>query len=86
LLCDLSQDQANLSVEDFARIFQDLKVTSSVGLRKEALNLALTHNMAIYDALYVAATQTLEGILFTADQKLYAIAKTYGKARLLQAT
>jgi predicted nucleic acid-binding protein len=47
-------------------------VANSEALVKDAVNLANSYNVAIYDALYLALAQHLNGVFLTADQKLVA--------------
>jgi predicted nucleic acid-binding protein len=63
-----------------------MRIVGTPELVEEALNIALTQNITIYDSLYVAASKKLTGTLYTADQKLYAIASTITNSTLLKPT
>jgi len=44
----------------------------------EALALAVTHDLSVYDALYLAVTLHLGGVMHTADATLHAAAVAAG--------
>jgi predicted nucleic acid-binding protein len=45
---------------------------------ESAIQLALTHNLSVYDALYLALAFNVGATLFTADTKLASVARTVG--------
>jgi predicted nucleic acid-binding protein len=53
-------------------------------IAQETAQIALTQNIPVYDALFIAAAQKLNGILYTADQKLCTTANKTAKSRLLK--
>ena len=40
-------------------------------LLKQALNLALSFSLTVYDGVYLAVAKNVKGILITADKKFY---------------
>jgi predicted nucleic acid-binding protein len=72
---DLTQEEANATINDLAKIYDALQIISTRELTQKSTEIALTQNITIYDSLYLAATQELNATLFTADQKLHNIAK-----------
>ena len=69
---------AGLSEE---RILQDLETFSALGVEiipfsidvlNSAVNLSLEHDLAVYDAYFLALAQTMEIPLITADRKMLA--------------
>ncbi len=67
---------AGLSEE---RILQDLETFSALGIEiipfsidilNSAVNLSLEHDLAVYDAYFLALAQTMEIPLITADRKM----------------
>jgi predicted nucleic acid-binding protein len=48
------------------------------------MRIAITQNITVYDALYIAAAHKLNATLYTADQKLYAKATQITKSKLLK--
>ncbi len=86
LLSELKVENAKLAVGDLTRVFDKLNVVTAREVSEEALNIALTQNVPVYDALYIALSQKLDGSLYTADQKLYATAKAVTKTKLLKLT
>jgi predicted nucleic acid-binding protein len=49
-----------------------LTIISTRTIAEETINIAITKNISVYDATYIALTQKLNGTLYTADQKLAA--------------
>lgn len=52
-------------------------------IAEETMSIGQTHNITIYDALYIALTQKINGVFYTADQKLYNVANKIVKTKLL---
>jgi predicted nucleic acid-binding protein len=70
VLKDLKAEEANPAAEDLTRIYDGLNIIAAREIAAEAMHVALTQNVSVYDALYIAAAQKLNGTLYTADQKL----------------
>jgi predicted nucleic acid-binding protein len=81
---DLKPDEARTAADDFTRIFLGLNIAQTNDLRQDAMEIALTQNIAFYDSLYVAASKKLGGTLYTADQKLYRVACKIANSTLLK--
>jgi predicted nucleic acid-binding protein len=61
-------DAARQDVADLVRL--PLQVASTAALAEAALSLAIAHEIAAYDAAYVALSQRLSLPLVTADERL----------------
>jgi len=59
------------------QIYSRLKIFESKMLYREALKLALSLNITVYDALYMAAARKSGAKLYTADEKLKDVASRY---------
>jgi predicted nucleic acid-binding protein len=70
ILKDLKLEEANSAVEDLTRIYDGLNIIATREITAEAMHVALTQNISVYDSLYIAAAQKMNGTLYTADQKL----------------
>jgi predicted nucleic acid-binding protein len=84
ILKDLKPEEANPALEDLTRIYDSLNVIPTRELTSEALHVALTQNITIYDSLYIAAAQKMNGTLYTADQKLCSAANGVTNSKLLK--
>ncbi|MEM2687631.1 MAG: type II toxin-antitoxin system VapC family toxin [Thermoproteota archaeon] len=65
------------AAEDLMQIYSRLVVLESRELHREALELALSLNVTVYDALYVAAARKSGAKLYTADRKLKDTSSRY---------
>ena len=84
VLKDLELEEANSAVEDLARIYDGLNIIAAREITTEAMHVALTQNISVYDALYIAAAQKMNGTLYTADQKLCNAANGITNTKLLK--
>jgi predicted nucleic acid-binding protein len=84
ILKDLKMEEAKPAAEDLTKIYDGLKIITTRELEDETMQIALTQNMTVYDSLYIAATQKLNGTLYTADQKLYTTADRVANSKLLK--
>jgi predicted nucleic acid-binding protein len=84
LLKDLKPEEAAPAMEDLTRIYDGLNVVTAREVAEETAQIALTQNITIYDALFIAAAQKLNGTLYTADQKLCAEANKTANSKLLK--
>ena len=82
---DLKIEEAMPVVEDLARVYDRLNIVKAREIVAPATQIALSQNITVYDALYFAAAQQLNGTLYTADLKLCNAAKRYVNVRLLKA-
>ena len=73
-------------VQDLLTIYDNLTIVPARVVAEEAINIAATKNASVYDALYIALTQKLNGTLYTADQKLCTTANTITNTKLLKPT
>ena len=81
---DLKAEDAESAAEDLAKIYGKLNVIATSEVSREALKLSLTHNITVYDALYIAAARKLKATLYTADSKLYRVARKLSSSELLE--
>ena len=51
---------------------------------ERGLEIALSEDVTIYDALYIALAEALKAELLTADEKQYYAAKNYVRAKLIR--
>jgi len=79
LLKDIRLEEINSAVEDLTIVYDGLNIVPARELTTESVQIALKHNLSIYDALYIAASEKINGTLYTADQKLCNIAKKVTK-------
>jgi predicted nucleic acid-binding protein len=84
IIKDLKAEEANGAVEDLTKLYDGLKVIVGREIAAEAMHVVLAQNISAYDALYIAAAQKINGTLYTADQKLYALASRSGNTKLLK--
>ena len=69
-----------LTSEEGKAIFTDIidmpvRLVGHKNMVKHALELVETHNMTVYDSLYLALALEQAGVVFTADKKLLETAK-----------
>ena len=83
VLRDLKEEDANAAAEDLTKIHDKLNIVTTRENTPEAMQIALTQDITVYDALYIAAAQKTNGALFTADQKLYNAAQGITNAKQL---
>jgi predicted nucleic acid-binding protein len=81
---DVTLEDAKAAVQDLEEIYDRLNVFAARKLVEEALNIALTHNLTVYDALYMAAANKADATLYTADLKLYEKASKIARSKLLK--
>lgn len=81
---DLKSEEARKTAHDLIKICDKLDKLTTQELAEEATNIALTQDITMYDALYIAATQKLNATFFTADQKLHNIAGKITNSKLLK--
>jgi predicted nucleic acid-binding protein len=84
LLKDLKPEEATQAIEDLTRIYDGLNIVTTREITHETAQIALTQNITIYDALFIAAAQKLDGTLYTADQKLCTTANKTANTKLLK--
>jgi predicted nucleic acid-binding protein len=70
LLKDIDPKEANLAIEDLTKIYDDLAITPTRELKDQAMHIAISQNITVYDALFIAAAQKINATLYTADRKL----------------
>lgn len=51
-------------------MYDGLNIIITRDLPDETMQIALAQNLTIYDAIYVASAQKINGTLFTSDQRL----------------
>jgi predicted nucleic acid-binding protein len=72
LLKDLEPKEASLAIEDLTKLYDDLSITPTRELKDQAIQIAMTQNISVYDALFIAAAQKTNATLYTADKRLCA--------------
>jgi predicted nucleic acid-binding protein len=70
LLKDLEPKEAILAIEDLTKLYDDLTITTTRELKDQAMHIAISQNITVYDALFIAAAQKINAALYTADKKL----------------
>jgi len=81
---DLKTEDARSAVQDLTKVWDGLNVLSTRELSEEAVDIALTQDVTIYDSLYMAAAKKLDATLYTADGRLYDAAKKITSSKLLE--
>lgn len=84
VLKDLKVEEANPAAEDLTRIYDGLNIIAAREIAAEAMHVALAQNISVYDSFYIAASQKMNGTLFTADQKLHDAANGVTHSKLLK--
>ena len=83
LLKDLEPKEASLVAEDLTKLYDGLSITPTRELKDEAMQIAISQNITVYDALFIAATQKINATLYTADKKLCSKTDKLIKSKLL---
>jgi predicted nucleic acid-binding protein len=83
LLKDLEPEEASLAAEDLTKLYDGLSITSTRELKDEAMQIAMSQNITVYDALFIAVTQKTNATLYTADKKICAKTDKLIKSKLL---
>lgn len=81
---DLKTEDARSVVQDLTKVWDSLNVLSTRELSEEAVDMALTQDVTIYDSLYMAAARKLDARLYTADGRLHDAAKKITASKLLK--
>ena len=81
---DLKIEDVKSTVQDLTTIYDRIKILSARELSEEAIEIALTQNIAIYDSLYIAAARKLKATIYTADRKLHTASSKLADAKLLR--
>ena len=84
MLSDLKNEDTKSAIEYLLKVYNGLNVIATRDLAEETINIAQTKKTPVYDALYIALTQKINGTLYTADQKLCTIANTITNTKLLK--
>ena len=84
VLKDLKAEEAKPTTEDLKRIYDGLNIIATREIAAEAMHVALTQNISVYDSLYIAAAQKINGTLYTADQKLCNVTNGSVNTKLLK--
>ncbi len=66
---EISREQAHVITTAISQYIP--KLHRSVELSERALELALTLNHPVYDCIYLACADMVEGVMITADRKLH---------------
>jgi predicted nucleic acid-binding protein len=83
ILKDLKPEEAILTVEDLRKLYGGLKITATRELMDEAMQIAISQNITVYDSFFIAAAQKIGATLYTADKKLCAKTDKIIKSKLL---
>jgi predicted nucleic acid-binding protein len=81
---DLSIEDGKAAIQDLKKVYDRLPVFTARELTEEAFDISLNQNMAVYDALYIAAAHKTDATLYTADRKLHEKATKIIRSRLLK--
>ena len=80
---DLKMEEVESTINDLTRIYDAVSVISTREVSGEAVKIALTEKISIYDSVYIAAAMKLKATLITADKKLYDASKGMVSARTI---
>ena len=72
---DIDEKTLKEAIRDLLNLWTKLNILSTYELSLKAINIAITDNITIYDALYIAAAIKYRAGLATFDQKQREIAK-----------
>lgn len=86
LLKDLNAEDTKSAVAYLLTVYSQLNIIPTQDLATQTIDITQTKKVPVYDALYIAAAQQINGILYTADQKLYSTANTITNTKLLKLT
>lgn len=86
MLSDLKPEETKSAIEYLLKIHNELTVIATRDLAQETIKIAQTTKTPVYDALFIALTQKVNGTLYTADQKLCTTANTITNTKLLKPT
>jgi predicted nucleic acid-binding protein len=70
LLKDLEPKEAILAIEDLTKLYDNFIITPTRELKDQAMHIAISQNITVYDALFIVAAQKTNATLYTADKKL----------------
>ena len=84
LLKDLEPKEASFAIEDLTKLYDDLAITSTRELKDAAMQIAISQNITVYDALFIAAAQKMNATLYTADKKICSKTGKLVKTKLLK--
>ena len=81
---DLKEEEAISATNDLKNIFNKINVLKTKDISTEAMNIALSKNISIYDSLYIAAAKKMNSTLYTADEKLYRYSSEMVTTRMIK--
>ena len=81
---DLETEDAKSAAQDLNEIYDKLNVLTTLELSEQALDIALTKNITVYDSLFIIAARKLKATLYTADQKLHNISENIATSKMLK--
>lgn len=84
LLTDLKIEEIPSAIDDLTKVYDNLNIVNARKIAVETSDVALTQNIPVYDALYIALAQKISGTLYTADQKLCTTASKVTNSKLLK--
>ncbi len=77
LLKDIGIEEAKSAASDLVALCRRLEIVATLDAWEECLELALKEGVTVYDALYVAAAKARSAELYTADSRLYEVARAH---------
>lgn len=83
MLKKIKAGEAILAVEDLIEFYDKLNIVKARETAMETGQIAIAQNIAIYDALFIAITQKVNGSLLTADRRLHVVAQKVTDSTLL---
>jgi predicted nucleic acid-binding protein len=82
---ELDERSANIIIEVLtAHLPKAIEVRSGLDYLERAFEIAKEEKVTVYDALFVALAESLNGDLITCDEKQYEVALKYVGAKLLK--
>jgi predicted nucleic acid-binding protein len=81
---DIKKEEIATATEQLAEFYDRLDIITTRDCLEKTMHIALNHDIAVYDACFVAATQKVNGTLYSADQKLCAVASKIVNVKMLK--
>jgi predicted nucleic acid-binding protein len=64
------------------KLYDDLAITPTRELKDQAMHIAISQNITVYEALFISAAQKINATLYTADKKICAKSDKLTKSKL----
>ncbi|NJE61557.1 type II toxin-antitoxin system VapC family toxin [Thermococcus sp. 21S7] len=81
---ELTIEQGKVKVIVLKTLGSSITLFEAQNFFERGLEIALSENITIYDALYIALAEALKAELLTADERQYYAARNYVEAKLVR--